>query len=120
MLSSLQAWNPNIPLNVSMLRKAEGSRGKVTWNEELEDEYQKEDHVNENKKRLPLVIDGAKTLGTGFILIQYLNDAKPEKGVNIIHLGSGLLDQEKDYSPVEAEAIALDRAITACHHWLYY
>ena len=59
-------------------------------------------------------------LGTEFLLIQYLNDAKPEKGVNIIHSESWLLDPEKDYSPVEAEAIALDRAITACHHWLYY
>ena len=71
-------------------------------------------------KRLRLVIDGAKTLGTGFLLIQYLNDVKPEIGVNIIHAGSGLLDPEKDYSPVEAEAIALDRAISACHYWLYY
>ena len=33
--------------------------------------------------------------------------------------GSGKLDSEKGYSPVEAEAIALSRAIEACHHWLY-
>ena len=58
--------------------------------------------------------------GNRFLSIQYLKDAKPEKRVNIIHAGSGKLDPEKDYSPVEAEAIALDRAITACHHWLYY
>ena len=44
----------------------------------------------------------------------------PEKGVDIIHAGSGKLDPEKDYSPIEAEAIALDRVITAFHHWLYY
>ena len=40
--------------------------------------------------------------------------------MNIIHSGSGNLDPEKDYSPIEAEAIALHRAIEACHHWLYY
>ena len=66
------------------------------------------------------MIDGAKTVGTGFILIQYLNDEEPEKGVNIFHARSGKLDPEKDYSPIEAEAIALNRAIEACHHWLYY
>ena len=73
MLSSLQAWNPNIPLNVSMLRKAAGSRGKVTWNEELEDEYQNVMKIMQTRirlsaydlnKQLCLVIDGAKTLGT--------------------------------------------------------
>ena len=71
-------------------------------------------------KRLRLVKDGIKTVGTGFILIQYLNKAKPEKGVKIIHAGAGKLDPEKDYSPIEAEAIALSRAMEACHHWLYY
>ena len=71
-------------------------------------------------KRLRLVIDGAKMVRTGFILIQYLNEEKPEKGVNIIHAGSGKLDPEKDYSLIEAEAIALNRAIEACHVWLYY
>ena len=39
MLSSLEIWNPSLPLNLSMLRKASGSKGKVTWNEELEEEY---------------------------------------------------------------------------------
>ena len=33
---------------------------------------------------------------------------------------SSLLPEGKDFSPVEAEAIALDRSITSCHHWLYY
>ena len=40
MLASLQQWNPNIPLNIPMLRKASGSRSKVTWNPDLEAEYQ--------------------------------------------------------------------------------
>ena len=64
-------------------------------------------------KRFRLIIDGAKTIGTGFFLCQYLNDKNPSKGVNIIHAGSGKLDPEKDYSPIEAEAIALNRAMEA-------
>ena len=39
MLSSLQRWNPNIPMNILMLRKATGCRGKVEWNAELKAEY---------------------------------------------------------------------------------
>ena len=39
MLSSLQIWNPILPINLSMLRKASGSKGKVTSIEELEEEY---------------------------------------------------------------------------------
>ena len=72
------------------------------------------------KKKLRLVIDGAKTVGTGLHFIQYINDKKPEKGINIIKAGLGLLSDDKDYSAVEAEVIALDRASVACHHWIYY
>ena len=39
MLSSLQAWNPNLPMAIPMLRKAAGGSNKVTWNEKLEAEY---------------------------------------------------------------------------------
>ena len=38
MLSSLQIWNPSLPLNLSMLRKATAT-GKIIWNDELEKEY---------------------------------------------------------------------------------
>ena len=74
----------------------------------------------DTKQKLRLVIDGTKTVWTGFLLIQYLNDKKPEKGINITHSGSELLPEEKDYSAVEAEAIALDCDISACHHRIYY
>ena len=30
------------------------------------------------------------------------------------------MDPNKDYSPIEAETIALIRAMEACHHWMYY
>ena len=56
-----------------MLRKATGSKGKVKLNEELEAEYQPGIKIMKNQiklspyaptKKLPLVIDGAKTAGT--------------------------------------------------------
>ena len=72
------------------------------------------------QKKLRLVIDGAKTVRTGFLLMQYINDKKPEKGINIINSGFGLLPDDKDYSAVEAEAIAPDCVITTCHRWIYY
>ena len=72
------------------------------------------------KKRLRLIIDGAKTIGTGFVLCQYVNEANPSQGVNIIHTGAKKFESGKIYSPVEAEAIALKRAISECHYWIFY
>ena len=37
-----------------------------------------------------------------------------------MYCGSGKVDPIKDYSPIEAEAIVLSRAMEGCHHWLYY
>ena len=108
MLASLQSWNPNIPMNIPILRKAAGSRVKVEWNEELEAEYQAGMAIMKNPNRLIpyyptimlcLVIDGAR-----FLLIQYMNNRKPENRITIINAGSCLFPDDKDYSPVEAEA----------------
>ena len=129
MLSSLQQWNPSLPLNLSMLRKLTVSKGKVTWKDELEVEYQNAIDIMKTRiklspydptKRLRLIIDDAKTVGTGFVLCQYINEENPSKRVNIIHAGADKFEPGKDYSPVEAEAIALSRAIEACHHWIFY
>ena len=112
MLASLQQWNPNIPLNIPMLRKAAGSRSKVTWNQDLETEYQSVLKIMKSQiklspynpaKKLKLVIDGASSIGTGYILCQLINEAKPEAGCNIINAGSCLLPAGRDFSPVEAE-----------------
>ena len=59
-------------------------------------------------------------MALGLLLILYVDDKDIEKGVKIIHSGSHLLPLDRDFSSMEAEAIALDRAISACHHWLYY
>ena len=42
------------------------------------------------------------------------------KGVKIIHSGSNVLPLDQNFSSMEAEAIALDRAISTGHHWIYY
>ena len=112
-----------------MLRKASGSRSKVSWNSELEAEYNAVVKIMQTQiklspynpeNKLKMVIDGASSIGTGFLLVQMIDDEKPEKGCNIIHAGSALLPEGRDFSPIEAEAIALDRAMTSCHHWIYY
>ena len=72
------------------------------------------------KKRLRLIIDGASTIGTGFVLCQFTDESNPSKGVNIIHTNAKKFDAGRVYSPVEAEAIALKRAIDECHYWIYY
>ena len=40
--------------------------------------------------------------------------------MKIIHSVSNVLPLDQDFSSMEAEAIALDRAISACHYWIYY
>ena len=72
------------------------------------------------KQRLELVIDSARTAGTGFLLVQYIDDKDINKGIKIIHSGSNLLPLDRDFSSMESKAIALDGAITTCHCWLYY
>ena len=112
-----------------MLRKATVGKGKIDWTEEHEAEYQNAMQVMKTriklspydpKKRLRLIIDGAKTIGTGFVLCQYVNEANPSQGVNIIHTGAKKFESGKIYSLVEAEAIALKRAISECHYWNFY
>ena len=58
-------------------------------------------------------------IGAGFMLTQVLDEKNPSAGVMIIHCGAALLPPG-DYSPVEDESIALDRAVIACDHWIYH
>ena len=70
LLASLQQWNPTIPLEVPLLRKATAGSAKFTWTEELEREYQTIKKVMceqirlspyDPDKVLRLVIDGASS-----------------------------------------------------------
>ena len=71
-------------------------------------------------QKLRLFIDGSRTKGTGFVLIQYINDDNVKEGIKIINAGSSLLPQKREFSAMEVECIALDRAMVSCHHWLYH
>ena len=71
-------------------------------------------------RKLRLIIDGSRTIGTGFVLIQYVNDDNVKEGIKIINAGSSLLPKKREFSSMEAECIALDRAMVSCHHWLYH
>ena len=88
MVSSLQKWYPSLPLNLTRLRKDAVGKGKIDWDEEHEAEYQNAMKVMQTrimlspydpKKRLRLIIDGAKTIGTGFVLCQYVDETNPSK-----------------------------------------
>ena len=73
------------------------------------------------EKSLYLIVDGVSKIGTGFCLLQRINETDPTKGFLIINAGSSLLPSIKgEFSPVKAEAISLDRVCTSCHHSLYY
>ena len=94
MLSSLQIWNPSLPLNLSKLMKAFASKGKITWDEELEDEYNNCKEIMKTRKKLSPydpkrklrhIIDCPKTVGTGFVLCQYLDEENESNGVKIIY-----------------------------------
>ena len=85
-----------------MLRKVAGCRGKIERNAEWEAEYNAVMGIMKNQmklspydptKKLKLIIDRAKTVGTGFLHIQNINDDEPKKGVNIINAGSCLLPE---------------------------
>ena len=69
MLASLQSWNPSIAMNAVLLRAATGTRGRFVWIEDMENEYQNLSPYNPEQK-LRLVIDGARTAGTIFLLIK--------------------------------------------------
>ena len=68
-----------------------------------------------------MVIDGSSRVGTGYCLLQRICEKDPAKGFTIVSAGASLLPTTKgEFSPIESEMIALDRAVTSCDHWLRY
>ena len=94
------------------MRAATVGNKTFEWTEEKEQEFRflkktmkqslKLSPYNPEQK-LRLIIDGSRTIGTGFILIQYINDENVEEGIKIINDGSALLPQEREFSSMEAE-----------------
>ena len=129
MLASLQNWFPSLPLNIPNMRKATAGASKFTWTQILEEEYEAVKEIVTSQirlspydpdKKLRLVIDGASSVGVGFVLFQFLSDEEPKKGAVIINANSSLLSESQiGYSPIDAEMISLDFASRACHYWLW-
>ena len=112
MVSSLSAWTPSVNLNMPLLRKNCGKNGKVVWPQELVEEYEA---VNElmhtqiklspynSEKALYLVIDGSSRIGTGYCLLQRIQEDDPAKGFTIVYAGASLLPTTKgEFSPIES------------------
>ena len=128
MLASFQAWNPSLPLEIPLLCKATASTGRFIWTEALEEEYNNVREIMINQIRLSpydpskplrLVIDGASSLGVGFVLFQWLDEEDESKGAAIINANASMLkDNQLSYSPIEAECIGLEFAATCCAYWL--
>ena len=88
MLASLQAWFPSIPLNIPNLRAATAGNKQFAWDRRLEEEYEAVKEIlstqirlspYNDKKELNLVIDGASSVGVGYVLLQFLDDNNPNK-----------------------------------------
>ena len=130
MLASLQKWYPSIPLAIPNLRKATAGSAKFVWTSLLTEEYEAVKKVMVTQIRitpfdpakvLRLVIDGASSIGVGFVLFQYIDDEDPEKGAVIINANSSMLGNKQDgYSPIDAELVSLDFAARSCHYWMSY
>ena len=99
---------------------------KFAWTQILVEEYEAVKDIVTNQIRLSpdnklrLVIDGASSVGVGFVLFQFLSDEEPGKGAVIINANSSLLSESQiGYSPIDAELISIDFASRACHYWLW-
>ena len=67
------------------------------------------------------MIDGASTEGVVFILFQWVNKMDPSEGAVIVNANcSRLKDSQLLFSPIEAEAIALNFAILFCSYLIDY
>lgn len=98
MMTSLQKWAPHVSLNATVMRAATGGKDNTPfkWTEEMENVFQflkktikqslKLSPYNPEQK-LRLIINGSHTIGTGFILIQYINDEDVKEGIKIINAG---------------------------------
>ena len=104
LLASLQGWFPALPINISNLRRATAGSTKLVWNNLLEEEYTAVKNIMSTEirlspynqeKTLNLVIDGASSIGVGFVLFQFLDDNKPEKGAVIIAANSSMLSDSQ-------------------------
>ena len=89
MLASLQSWNPSLPLEILLFRKATAGTGKFVWTQDLEQEYINVKKIMceqirlspySPKKTSHLVMDAASSIGLGFVLFQWIDELYMKKG----------------------------------------
>ena len=61
------------------------------------------------------------TEGAGFVLFQFVDEMDPGSGAVIVNANSNRFKESQlNFSPIEAEGMALDFAISCCHYWISY
>ena len=130
MLSSLAKWNPTVNLEIPLIRKETASKGKFMWNDEMDKEYETVRKTllsqirltpYDPNKSLRLVIDASCTEGCGYVLFQFLDEMNPGEGSSIVSANcTRFKESQLRFSLIEAEAVALDFAISCCSYWISY
>ena len=121
----LQGWCLSILLNLPLLRKACGAKGKIYWTQEMNSKYIEVSKLMQTQIKispynplmeLNLAIDRASLFLRGY----RIKKKRSTSWILFINAGSSLLPPSQgELSPVECEAIALDRACVSCRHWIF-
>ena len=117
-------------LEIPLIRKETASKGKFIWNEEMDKEYETVRKTllsqvrltpYDPNKSLRLVIDASCTEGCGYVLFQFLDEMNPGEGASIVSANcTRFKESQLRFSSIEAEAVALDFAISCCSYWISY
>ena len=129
MIASLKPWFPSVTFSTSNLRAGTAHNKKFDWSAQMDQEFRDVKFIFESQirlspydktKKLNLLTDGASRKGVGFVVFQYINDARPDLGcTNVAANSSALKDTQLAYSPVDCELLALKFAASATHYYLY-
>ena len=129
MISSLGDWFPNVQFNMTNLRLGCAEMRRFEWNKAMEEEFLAVKHIFTHQirlspldlnKRINIATDGANSSGIGFVVFQNANDLEQGKDVKIIKANSsGLKDNQKQYSAVETELLALKFACESSYYYLF-
>merc|ERR1711888_200140 len=128
MCSSLQTWFPAIPMVIPEIRRAcgGGSTRRLGWNAVMEEEYRIVKEVMKTQLRLSpynekeplcLVIDGASSVGAGYVLFQWRNSEDPTQGASIISANSTMFPRNRGFSPIDGELMDLVFACRSTGYW---
>ena len=130
LVSSLQAWYPATGLLIPGLRKMTAHNTPFVWNADLTEEFKniKEYFKNGIKlspmdpnKKIYLIVDGASSVGVGFILTQMIDESDETKGMRIIQCNSTrLTPAQLQYSPVEIELLSVHYALRSTDYYCRY